>query len=463
MSAIPKENNYNVPSNTQSSKISLSEKIGYGFGDMASNVVVTAVSMFLMFYYTEVVGVSAAVVGTIILFSRIFDGITDLGMGIIVDKTKSKHGKARPWLLWMAVPIGIVTILLFSVPEGWSSTATIVYVAITYNLLFLIYTAINVPYGTLNALITQDQHQRSILNLFRMSMAVVTTIIISYLTMPLVTMFGGGQKAWQLTFTIFSIVGVGLFFATFFMTKERVTQVIDTKKSDVSIKEGIKALFKNKYWVLTLFIMIVTFVNQAVSTGVTVYYAQYILNDATLVGSLTMFLFIPLLLTMMVLAPIFKTFGRRNTVILGLVLMILGSLLMIIDPQSVLIVIVGTVIKGIGMAPLTGSVFAMLADTIEYGEWRTGVRAEGLVYSGGSLGTKVGGGLGAAAIGWILSLGGFISGTTGNQPDSALTVIEFLFIYLPIIISGILVVLLYFYKLDKIYPEIVKELKIRKA
>ncbi|SDZ57502.1 glycoside/pentoside/hexuronide:cation symporter, GPH family [Evansella caseinilytica] len=443
-------------------KVSIKERIGYGFGDMASNVVVTAVSMFLMFYYTDVMGISAGVIGTIMFVSRIFDGLTDLGMGIAIDKTKSKHGKARPWLLWMAGPIAITTILMFSVPESWGTTATLVYVAVTYNLLFLIYTAINVPYGTLNALITQDQHQRSILNIFRMSMAIGTTIIISSVTMPLIESFGGNPRAWQLVFAIFSIVGMGLFILSFLWTKEKVKPASE-EANNVSVKDGVKALFKNKYWVLMVLIAVTVFIFQALISGITVYYAQYLLNDTGLVGLLTMSLFIPLLVGMLFMAPVLKRFGKRNTAMIGSVLIIIGSFIVLINPESLAVVLAGTIIRGIGFAPLAGTVFAMLADTIEYGEWKTGVRTEGLVYSGGSFGTKVGGGLGAAIIGWILAFGGLTDGGIEAQPESLFVAVKFLFIFLPVILCTILLVLFSFYKLDKEFPQIMKDLEQKKA
>ncbi|MBM7570575.1 MFS transporter [Aquibacillus albus] len=445
-------------------KIGFTEKLGYGFGDMASNIIVTAATSFLTFFYTNVVGASAAAIGTIMLLSRIFDGATDLGMGVLIDKTKSKHGKARPWILWMAIPMAIITILTFAVPQGWSETGKLVYIAITYNLLFLVYTAINVPYGTLNSMITQDQHQRSILNLFRMSMALATAIIITNVTMPIVNVFGGGQSGWVIAFAIFSAVGVGLFLITFFTTKERVRPAqLESASTNIPMKEGIKALFKNKYWVIMVIIMVTVFVFFGVITGVTIYYAQYLLGDPGLVGLLTMVLLIPAVAAMFVLSPILKKFGKRNTMMGGLILIILGSLLMLVNPENLILIYVATALRGIGFAPLVGTIFAMLADTIEYGEWKTGLRTEGLVYSGGSFGTKVGGGLGSALIGWILAAGGFISDGNATQPESAIFAIQFMFTWVPIIISAIMLLILPFYKLDKMYPQIVKDLQERNS
>ncbi|WP_163536286.1 MFS transporter [Gracilibacillus sp. YIM 98692] len=444
--------------------IGFTEKLGYGFGDAASNVIVTAASSFLTFFYTTVVGVSAAAIGTIFLLSKLLDGATDLGMGVLIDKTKSKYGKARPWMLWMAIPMAIVTILLFTVPSGWGNTGQLIYIAVTYNLLFIVYTAINVPYGTLNSLITQDQHQRSVLNIFRMSSALITMLIIVNVTLPIVNVFGGNQSGWIIAFSIFSVVGAGLFLVTFFTTKERVRPAnAESASENIPFKVGFKALLKNKYWVMMLFLMVLMYVFQSFITGVTIYYAEYLLDSAGLVGLLTTILLVPAILGMVFMSPILKRFGKRNTFIAGASLIILGSLLVLVNPESTMIVYAATVIRGIGMAPLAGTIFAMLADTIEYGEWKTGVRTEGLVYSGGSFGTKVGGGLGSAMLGWILAAGGFISNGDAIQPDSAITAIIFMFVWIPIIVSAIMIVILSFYKLDKLYPLIVKDLQERNS
>ncbi|WP_018923966.1 MFS transporter [Salsuginibacillus kocurii] len=446
----------------QGTTIGFGERLGYGMGDFASNIVFAAIATFLTYYYTDVVGVSAAIVGTILLFSRVFDGVTDIGMGFVVDKTKSKHGKARPWLLWLALPFALLTVLLFSVPE-MGTAATIIYIVVTYNLLNLVYTGINIPYGVLNSLLSQDQYQRSVLNIFRMFMAIAATLLISVMVLPMVDFFGGGSIGWQITFALFALLAFGFFLTTFFTTKERVQAADPSKESqNIPLKKGLKALFKNKYWCLMVFFMIATYSLQGLNTGVNVYYAEYILNDPGLVGLLTAVSLVPMLATMLVMAPFIKRVGKRNAIISGCIGIGIGTAVIAVNPESLTFVIIGTIIRGIAMAPVTGSMFAMLADTIEYGEWKTGVRTEGLVYSAGSFGTKVGNGLGAAMIGWILAFGGYLSGTAGGQqPESALIAIEFMFIYMPLIFALIQLVLMLFYKLDKLYPQIVSDLKDR--
>lgn len=204
-------------------KITFWERFSYGCGDLGCNIIYSAMSAFLLFYYTDYVHVDAVTIGTIMLLSRVFDGVTDLIMGVIVDRTKSRFGKCRPWILRMAIPFALAGVLLFSVPSGLGETSKLVYIFITYNLVSsVVYTAINVPYATLNSLITQNQYERSVLSIFRMILATVGTLLITNLTLPLVQFFGDNMSAWTKTFAVFGVLSVIVFIITFTGTKERV-------------------------------------------------------------------------------------------------------------------------------------------------------------------------------------------------------------------------------------------------
>ena len=439
--------------------IKLKEKLGYGMGDFASNLIYSGITSFLIYYYTDVAGIAAATVGLILMISRILDAFVDIAMGIFVDKTKSKHGKARPWLMWMAIPFALSAVLLFSVPDV-SMTTKIIYAFITYNIVNIIYAAINIPYGVLNSLMTQDQYQRSVLNIFRMCSAIFGALFVSMATMPLVEKLGGGAHAWQIAFGIYGVIAAVMFLVVFKTTKERVRPAAELQQ-DVPVRVGVKALFQNKYWILVLVLMIVTYIGNGLA-GVNVYFAQYMLNDAGLLGIISMVTMIPLILGMFFVAPIIKRFGKRNSIVWGMGLTIIGGIVVATNPQSLTIVLVGGVIKSLGVVPLSACMFAMLADTIEYGEWKSGVRSEGLVYSAGSFGTKVGAGIGAGITGLVLSMGGY-AGEQATQSASALASINMLYIYIPLALTVIQIVLLMFYKLDKQYPQIVKELEERKG
>src|SRR5690625_2263297 len=441
-------------------KILFLEKVGYGAGDLASNLLYAAIGSFLIFFYTDSIGISAGIIGTIMLFSRVFDGVTDIGMGLLVDKTSTKHGKARPWILWMAIPFALTAISMFTVPDV-STVWKIVYIVITYNLFSLIYTAINIPYGVLNSLITQDAYDRSVLNIFRNFSATIGSMIIGVLTMPIVNAFGGEQSSWIMTFTIFSIAAALLFYFTFRTTKERVGAAVSGSKStNVPLGKGLKALFSNKYWLIMVSLSIIGFMNLSISAGIGIYYAKYILGNEELIGVLTVAQILPTLIGLFLIAPIIKRFGKRNTMMIGLFVTMIGVIPILFNPENVWLVVVAIAIRGIGTAPVGGTIFAMIADTIEYGEWKYGVRTEGLVYSAGSFGTKVGSGLGAAILGWMMSFGGYI-GSDAIQSEAAFFTIKFIAIAVPLILSIVQVILLSFHKLDKIYPKILADLEAR--
>ena len=267
----------------------LFERFCYGCGDFGCNIIYTAMSAFLLFYYTDYAGVNAAAVGTIMLISRVFDGISDIVMGMIVDRTKSKHGKARVWILRMCIPFALAGILLFSVPASLGSTAKLVYVFITYNLVStVVYTAINVPYSSLNALMTQNPYERSVLSIFRNLLATAGTLTINMVTLPLVEFFGDNAAAWTKTFAVLGILAVIAFLLTFIGTKERVHSVaeISGEAEPVSFAEGIKSLFANKYWIMMTCVLALFFLYYAVNGGTTVYYAKDILGDKNLVSTI---------------------------------------------------------------------------------------------------------------------------------------------------------------------------------
>ncbi|WMT39699.1 MFS transporter [Paenibacillus sp. D2_2] len=439
----------------EGTKIKLSEKLGYGLGDFASNLIWASVGTFLTFFYTDTVGLSAAAIGTMFLIIRVLDAFIDIGIGVLVDRTKSKHGKARPWLKWLAIPFGLSGVLLFSAPD-FTGTGALIYAYCTYLIINIAYSAINVPYGVLNTMITQDSYERSLLNIFRMTMAVLSSIIITVLTNPLVETLGGGRQGWMMTFVLYGMMSVILFWITYRSTQERVKPSVVQKS--VSIKRGFKALLRNKYWAQLIGFKIIMNTGVAVATGINVYYAQYVLGDKNLVGLLGLTTFLPLLVGMLVVAPLIKKLGKRNAALVGIVVSLFGIVLMMVNPTNLTVVIIAMIIKSIGTVPVLATTYAMLADTVEYGEWKTGIRTEGLIYSGGSFGAKAGSGLGTALLGWLLAFGGYVGGQTAIN-ETAMNSIRFMFIYLPLIFYVGMFVVLYFYKLDKQYPQIVKELE----
>lgn len=434
------------------------EKLGYGMAGGANNVVWTGISTFLVYFYTDVVGIAAGLIGTIFLFSRIVDGASDVVMGVVLDKTRTRFGKARPWLLWLALPFAVVATALFAVPDA-NSTTQIIYIIVTYNIALLVYTAVEIPHGTLGALMTYDQHQRSVLNVAKMIGAYVAIIAITNITLPIVEFFGGGQSGWIYTFVIFGLVAAAIYFFTFWSTKERTDPVGTQQDKDrPSVKASLISLARNKYWFIATLVLLLMYIYNAITAGVAIYYSEYVLGSTALVGMVATALTLATLGGMLLVVPITRRFGKRNTAIVGCLIAVVGSLIIFAVPDSTAVVVIGQIVRGIGKAAIMGVIFAMLADTMEYGEWKTGIRIEGLIYSGASMGIKIGTGLGSALIGWGLAASGYLGGQE-TQSAEAVSMISNLFIWVPTLVSVLMAVLLYFFKLDKQYPQILEELR----
>lgn len=442
--------------------LSLSSKVAYGCGDAACNVVWGAMSAWLMYYYTNVAHVSALSIGTIMLLSRIIDGFTDIIMGIIVDKTKSKHGKARPWLLRMAIPFAIATVAMFSVPES-DNTIKLIYIFVTYNLVNTFYTGINVPYGALSSLMTQDQYERSLLNIYRIVFAQIANFIVASMTMPLIQALGGTRYSWSLAYAIFTAVAVGLFVINFIGTKEVVGEDA-SKREDVPVKVGLKALITNKYWIIVTVLGAFTSIFNALMISVNTYYSEYILNDVNIASILNSAYMVPMVITLLCIAPLVKRIGKRYTNVLGWIVILISYLVLLINPSNTMLVIGTSLLRGAGFACVMGVQFAFIADTVEYGQWKSNVRTEGLIFSaqsfGGKFGGKFGAGLGSALVGGVLAMGAY-DGALSVQPDTALMAIKVLYLILPIAVALIQLLLMIPYKLDKEYPQIIKDLKER--
>lgn len=441
------------------------ERFSYGCGDFGCNIIYTAMSAFLMFYYTDYAGVSALAVGTIMMVSRIFDGVSDIIMGVIVDRTKSRFGKARPWLLRMCIPFAVSGVLLFSVPTSWAATPKLVYVFITYNLVStVIYTAINVPYSALNALMTQDPYERSVLSIFRNLLATAGTLIINMCTLPLVEYFGDNASAWTKTFCVLGLLAVIAFLINFFGTKERVKPAAseEGKVEDVPFATGIKALFRNKYWIMMTGMLALFFLMYSVNGGATVYYAKDILGDRNLVSTINGIFNVVQICSMFFIAMLVKKFGKRNVFSIGLVLNMIGILLLHFSGGAMVLIVVSSVIRGVGNACGGATMWAMVSDTIDYGEWKTGVRTEGLVNSACSFGYKIGNGIGSALLGLILEIGGYV-GEAVAQTESALLSVEICFIWIPVAVYVIGLVIMKFYHLDSEFAGILEDLKNRAA
>ena len=316
-------------------KLSFVERFGYGVGDYAGNLVYSAISAFLLVYYTNVVGANAAAAASIIAISKIFDGISDLVMGYIIDHTHSKWGKARPWIARLCIPLAVCTVLMFSVPSSFVGKAQLAYMFLTYNLVSTIfYTGINVPYATMNGLMTTNQYERGLLGNFRMLLATAGTMTINTVVLKLTTAFGGGdaysQKGWTLTFVLLMLVFVGLNLFMFGVCRERVVEQKKTEqaeKEQVSFVKGLAGLVKNKYWVLLVIALFAMYFMMSSFFGSAVYYAKYNMGDESYYASISNCLSVAQIATMFVTPFIMKKTGKRNVFLMGMLISMAGFLL----------------------------------------------------------------------------------------------------------------------------------------
>ncbi|SEM11237.1 glycoside/pentoside/hexuronide:cation symporter, GPH family [Mesobacillus persicus] len=436
------------------------EMVNYGLGFFGVILTWTLVGTFLTYYYTDVAGISAGVVGTLMLVARLFDGVTDIGMGTLVDRTKSKHGKARPWLLWMGVPLGLATILLFSVPDIGTS-GKIVYAYVTYILVILVYTAISIPFKTLLGLMTQEPQGRSILNIYTGIFTMLATLSIMILAQPVASAIGG-KTGWTVVAAFSGVTIMVTSYLAFRSTKERVGQgSAALNKEIVPLKIGLKALFTNKYWLIMTLYCVITYTLNALVTGAGLYYTTYILGNAAYFSIASLLLFLPSMIGFFFAAKLTDKFGKRNIALIVSIIGIFGPIIKLIDLTSLPIFLTGTVVQGFGLVPTIMFLYAMINDTAEYGEWKFGFRTQGLVNSAASFGMKVGAGLGGALIGWLLAFGGYV-GAAEEQTPAATSMIIVLNIYLPLGLAVLQAILMSMYKLDKLYPQILADLHKRK-
>lgn len=436
--------------------------IGDGAGMVALNAISGLIGM-LTYFYTDKVGIAAATVGTIMLITKVINAFTDLAMGKVVDMTKSKYGKARPWLLWTTIPTLLAIILLFTVPADASATLKNVYALITVTFASaIIYTAIAIPYGSLMAIRTKSQEERGKMGISRSIFGYIIGMIIAIILIPLTNMLGGDQSAWIKVAVVLGILSSISLYFTFLASKEQNHEIQNEKEDNVSFLESIKLLFKNKYWVIMLFAQLFINMMYVLSGSTGVYYTKYILGNENLVGIMGAVGLIPVFVGFAVVGPMIKKFGLAKTARIGLVLGIISTLIRCFMPYSFMAALILGGIATFATIPMMAVGGVLVNNTVEYGEWQSGKRLVGMVNSANSFGVKIGSGLAAAMIGWILAFGNY-DGALATQPTSAITSILVLTVYLPLALFIITYLLLRKYDLDEKYPQIVKELAERNS
>lgn len=443
--------------------LGFSEKFAYGLGDFASNIMWAPAAALLLYYYTEFVGVNIAIVATIMFFSRFLDGFSDLFVGWLVERTNSPYGKTRVWILRMIVPFFIAMVAMFSVPSGMGETFKYVYIFFSYNFaITVVYTAINLPYGALTTAITSDSYQRSIITIYRMIFSTTGYTLSMLVALPMVEFFGNDQFAWSITFAILGAIACLCFFITFIFCQERIVEPPAPKTSLKKTLSDIKEIFHNKYWLYLTLTMLIIFSADVVFSTANTYYCRYFLNDANFVGTFIAITNVCKIGAMVLFLPYcIRKIGKRNALIFASLVEIVALSIRYIDPSSVSINMAVAVVLGLAKGFTYACMFSLLPDTVDYGEYISRERHSGLVYASASFATKLASGVGAIIASGVMQFGGYVNNSVTQSP-SAMEAIMYSTTLIPIIMFVAGICIISFYKLDKIFPEVIKELKRRK-
>ena len=454
--------------------IKLKEKIGYGLGDMSSSMFWKLFGAYLMIFYTDVFGMSAAVVGTMFLITRVWDSMFDPIVGVVADRTDSRWGKFRPYLLWLAVPFGLFAILTFYTPP-FGETGKVVYAFITYSLMMMVYSAINVPYASLLGVMSPNPSDRNVLSTFRMMFAYIGSFVALLLFMPMVNAFTGGdtsqpaqQSGWLMAVVVIAVLCTLLFLGCFALTKERVKPV---KKESTPLSTDIKDLISNRPWWILLGAGVASLVFNSIRDGATVYYFKYFV-DETAFGSIS-FAGIPFVLSGLYLAvgqasnivgvvlaaPVASKIGKRQTFMWAMIVAtVLSVAFYFLDRSQIAMIFVLQALISVCAGSVFPLLWSMYADCADYSEVKTGNRATGLIFSSSSMSQKFGWAIGTAITGWLLAAFGF----QANSVQNAETIdgIKMFMSLLPAVGTTISVVCIMFYPLtEKRMDDITRQLE----
>jgi GPH family glycoside/pentoside/hexuronide:cation symporter len=442
-------------------KIKLKEKIGYGLGDAASSMFWKIFSMYLMFFYTDVFGLAPAVVGTMFLITRIWDSCFDPLVGIIADRTKSRWGKFRPYLLWTAIPFAIIGVLTFYTPD-FDEKGKIIYAYVTYSLMMMIYSVINVPYASLLGVMSGDRKERTTLSSYRMVFAFGGSLLALWLIEPLVNHFGGSlnsKEGWLYTIIVFGMITTVFFWGCFFLTKERVQPINDEKPN---LKEDLNDLLKNRPWWILLGAGVGALIFNSIRDGAAVYYFKYYVSSTVAytfnifgenfsMTPTTMYLVLGQaanIIGVIIATPIANKIGKKKTFFGAMALAsILSIIFYYLGKEDVLLIMIFQVLISICAGCIFPLIWSMYADSADYSEWKEGRRATGLIFSASSMSQKFGWTIGGAATGWLLGYYGFQANVV--QTAATQTGIQLMLSILPAIAAAISVLFIVFYPLSE--------------
>ena len=430
-------------------------KVGYGSGDVAGNCVYALLTAFMMIYLTDTVGLSMGIVSTLIAVSKVFDGVSDFFFGRMIDKTKSKMGKARPWMLWPYIGCSVCLVACFAIPMSWGETAQYVFFFIAYTLLNAVFfTANNIAYASLTALITKNTNERVQLGTFRFIFAFGTKIFIEAITVFAVTWLGGGAMGWRTIAIIYAIIGLVVNTISVFSVKElpeadEGMEEERTEEHKLTFAKSFKLLLKNKYYVVICLTYILTQLYASV-IGIGTYYAKYILGNEELFSDLSLAINITMVASLVALPMIIKKMGGMYKLnMLGYLIAAAGRVGVLVAGYAgnFPLMLVFTAVSTIGIAPLQGDMNALIASCSEYTTLTTGHRIDGMMFSCSSLGIKIGGAFGTALCGWLLDATGFVENVAQNA--ETVNMLHFLYLWAPIILCGAIFLLISLLRVEK--------------
>ena len=410
--------------------LSVKEKIGYGMGDAASHIVFDNVMLYMMFFYTDIFGIPAGFVGTMFLLARALDAISDPVMGLVADRTRSRWGKFRPWIIFGALPFGIVCVFAYSTPD-LSLTGKMVYAAVTYTLLTLMYTVVNIPYCALGGVVTSDPQQRISLQSWRFVLATAGGMLSTVLMMPLVNLIGGEDKAlgFQGGIAVLSVVAFLMLAFCFFTTKERVQAPPNT----TPMREDLRDILQNDQWRVVGILTILNILAVSVRGGAMMYYVTWIMGSPALFTAFLTTYCVGNLFGSALAKPLtdwkckVSVFWWTNAA-----LAVLSFAMFFVPLHASVLMFVFIFVIGVLHQLVTPIQWVMMSDTVDYGEWRNGKRLTGISFAGTLFVLKLGLAIGGALIGWMLAGGGYNAAAT-TQNSATISIIIALFTIVPAI------------------------------
>ncbi len=425
-------------------------KVGYGSGDIAGNVVYAFLSSFVMIYLTNTVGLNPGVVGTLIAASKFFDGITDIFFGAMIDKTKSRLGKARPWMLYAYIGCAVTLAAIFAIPVDMGKTAQYAWFFIAYTLLNAVfYTANNIAYSALTALVTKNSKERVQMGSYRFIFAFGTSLLIQSITIGAVAACGGGAGGWRTVAIIYSLIGLLVNTLSVFSVKELPEEELNESSKETVAEEkyglatAAKLLISNKFYLMICGVYILQQVYGAM-LNMGIYYMTYVLKNENLYGVFSWAINIPLIVAL-VFTPtlVAKWKGMYKLNLRGYMLGTFGRAMVVVAGYlgSIPLMLFFTGVAAMGQGPWQGDMNAVIASCSEYTYLTQHKRVDGTMYSCTSLGVKLGGGLGTAIAGWMLAASGF-EGTLAVQPQSCINMLYFMYLWIPMLISLVITLVL---------------------